>query len=87
MRKKVLVTILTATLLISGCVSANVNADTNTKTKKDETLVLVEHTETYSVYADKDTGVMYLWKTGFYEGGLTVMLNADGTPKIWQQEK
>lgn len=49
--EKILVAILTATLLISGCVSANVNADTNTKTEKDETLVLVEHTETYSVYA------------------------------------
>ena len=43
----------------------------------------------YDIYADKDTGVMYLYVyTGRgFGSGLTVMLNADGTPKIWQGEE
>lgn len=32
----------------------------------------------------KDAGVMYLYMASGSGGGITVMLNADGTPKIWQ---
>lgn len=83
MKKKLLIAILTATLLIAGCDSVNVGAE------KDDTMEEVEFTDTYSIYADKDTGVMYLFVGGGYKegGGLTVMLNADGTPKIWNGEE
>ena len=84
MRKKVLVAVLSVTLLISGCVSANANAGIE---EVQAPLVLVEETPTYNIYVDRDTGVMYLWVMTMYKGGLTVMLNADGTPKIWQQEE
>lgn len=40
----------------------------------------------YAIYADKDTNVMYIKGTGG-GGAFTVMLNADGTPKIWQREE
>lgn len=81
MKKKILAAILTATLLIAGCSDiANVSAG------QDNTMVLVEGWRDYSIYADKDTGVMYLLyqRSGT---GCTVMLNADGTPKIWQGEE
>lgn len=49
-------------------------------------MVLVESERNYGIYANKDTGVMYLvyQRNGT---GCTVMLNADGTPKIWQGEE
>ena len=81
MKKKILAAILTATLLIAGCSDmANVSAG------QDNTMVLVERELNYSIYADKDTGVMYLsWNA---KGcSITVMLNADGTPKIWHGEE
>ena len=81
MKKKILAAILTATLLIAGCSDmANVSAG------QDNTMVLVEGWRDYGIYADKDTGVMYLvyQRNGT---GCTVMLNADGTPKIWQGEE
>lgn len=83
MKKKLIAAILTVTLLIAGCESVNVDAE------QDNTMEGVEFTDTYSIYADKDTGVMYLFVGGGYkEGcGLTVMLNADGTPKIWWGEE
>lgn len=40
----------------------------------------------YAIYVDKDTNVMYIKGSGDGET-FTVMLNADGTPKIWQGEK
>ena len=34
------------------------------------------------ILVDKETGINYLWHTEGYGGGLTVLLNADGTPVI-----
>ena len=84
MRKKLITAIITATLLIAGCSdTANVSA------RQENTMVPVESEQYYVIYADKDTGVMYLFVSGGYKngGGLTVMLNADGTPKIWLGEE
>lgn len=99
MKKKVAALIVTlsmaATLFVSGCniqvvddVDASTNSNTNTSEsiKDNESLVLVEEGEPYSgyqIYADKETGVMYLWMWNNNKGGLTVMLNEDGSPKIW----
>ena len=59
MKKKILAAILTATLLIAGCSDmANVSAGQN------NTMVLVVSERDYSIYADKDTGVMYLYISG-----------------------
>lgn len=63
----------------NGCSDmANVSAG------QDNTMVLVESELNYSIYADKDTGAMYLKSWNAKGCGITVMLNADGTPKIWQ---
>jgi hypothetical protein len=34
------------------------------------------------IYVDKKTGVNYLYVNGGYSGGLTPLLNRDGTPVI-----
>ena len=39
----------------------------------------------YSILTDKDTGVCYLECSGGTWYGITVMLNPDGTPKIWEE--
>ena len=81
MRKKLITAIITATLLIAGCSdTANVSAG------QDNTMVLVESERNYGIYADKDTGVMYLYMASGSGGGITVMPTADGTPKIWNGE-
>ena len=41
---------------------------------------------TEDIYVDAETGVMYLWQTGYYKGGLSVMVNADGTPKVYKED-
>lgn len=39
----------------------------------------------YRVGYDPDTGVMYSMSTGYYNcGTLTLLVNADGTPKVWE---
>ena len=34
------------------------------------------------IWVDKETGVNYLWHGSGYAGGLTVLLNTDGTPVV-----
>ena len=34
------------------------------------------------IWVDKETGVNYFWHHSGHAGGLTVLLNADGTPVI-----
>lgn len=84
MRKKLITAIITATLLIAGCSdTANVSAGQD---DKNDTMMVVEKELEYAIYVDKDTKVMYL--KGIGGGGtFTVMLNAGGTPKIWQGEE
>ena len=80
MKKKLIAAILTVTLLIAGCESVNVDAE------HDRMMEKVEDEWGYAIYVDKDTNVMYIKGSG--DGGtFTVMLNADGTPKIWQREE
>lgn len=40
-----------------------------------------------SIITDTETGVMYLWKTDHYKGGLTVMLDKNGKPLINEKFK
>ncbi len=35
-----------------------------------------------SIYVDRETGVNYLYSGAGYGGGLTVLLNRDGTPVV-----
>jgi PBP1b-binding outer membrane lipoprotein LpoB len=81
MKKKFIAVIITATLLIVGC------SDTaNVSEGQDRMMEKVEDEWGYAIYVDRDTNVMYI--KGLGDGGtFTVMLNADGTPKIWQGEE
>lgn len=38
--------------------------------------------ETMQILVDRETGVNYLWMQSGYSGGLTPLLNRDGTPVI-----
>lgn len=38
---------------------------------------------TYYIVADKETGVMYLSVDGLHRFGITPLLNADGTPQLY----
>lgn len=85
MRKKlitaIVTSIITAALLIAGC------SDTaNVSEGQDRMMEKVEDEWGYAIYVDKDTNVMYIKGRG-NGGTFTVMLNADGTPKIWRGEE
>ena len=56
------------------------------KEKKDKRFIIKEQQGGFTIGAyvlvDKQTGVNYLFHVGGYGGGLTPLLNRDGTPVI-----
>lgn len=38
-----------------------------------------------AIYADKETNVLYFWHFGGYSGGLSVMLDENGKPLLWEK--
>lgn len=42
----------------------------------------LDHTYKYKIYVHKDTGVMYIRNN---EGGICVMVDADGKPLIYEE--
>ena len=39
---------------------------------------------TNTILVDSETNVMYFWHYGGYSGGLTVMVDENGQPLIWE---
>lgn len=83
--KKLLILLLVLIMpigLFCGCGNAEKNYI------EESMFVVIEHLDSprschIYVLVHKETGVMYMTQ---YKGGLLVMLNADGTPMIWQGE-
>lgn len=75
-------------LLFSGC-GAPVSSDFTTE--NNDRFVIVKRynnngASKFDIYVDKETRVMYLVHTGDNGYGITVMLNEDGSPMIYEGE-
>lgn len=91
MKRKLITAIIAVALLIAGCSDmANISEEQDntedTIVQVEDTMVQVENIWGYRIYVDKNTGVMYL-RGDEPSSAFTVMLNADGTPKIWRGEE
>lgn len=56
-------------------------------TEKSRFYTVTENTGKTTIIVDSETGVCYLWRKYMNAGGLTVMVDADGNPIIWEGEK
>ena len=81
-------TLCLAFLLLVFCLSACETAEAE---KIDDDRIVVAKIETevgaYRImFVDKETGVVYLFVKDGYGGGLTVMVDENGKPLIWEGE-
>lgn len=51
----------------------------------DDRFVIVFNEGLNRIYTDTETGVMYFYHMNGYGGGLSVMLDTDGKPLIWNK--
>lgn len=89
--KKILVVALIV-MMLTGCGNKFAGVVSDIGTVAAQKFDRYEIGDNYSILADKETGVCYL-EYYAHKGrsiavyGITVMLNADGTPKIWESEQ
>ena len=70
--------------LLAGCGTATVDSEVKEETNA-SMFVEVEETYNWWVVYHRETKVMYVVSRGGYNcGTFTVMLNADGTPMLWE---
>jgi uncharacterized lipoprotein NlpE involved in copper resistance len=77
---KKMLAVVTATIICFGLVGCSNNKEFDTR------FAYVYKGSGYSIVADKETGVMYIIRINEYSGGITVMLDADGKPLIYEGE-
>lgn len=89
MKKIAVLVIIVLTLLLVwvGCVKQSVNASQEDQLGQFEVIQYdTAHylgINKYVVFVDKDTNVMYLFVDAGDNGGVTYMVNPDGSPKLY----
>lgn len=68
-------------LCLVGCQQNPMNSSYD-----DEIFTIVESGNTYQILRHKETGVLYLFVYNYYQAGITVMMNTDGSPIVMEQE-
>ena len=72
-----LMAIVLCACLFVGCNESIVNT-------KNSNFVFIERDGQFEYVYHKDTGVVYVMYFNAYQAAMTVMLNPDGTPMIWE---
>ena len=92
--KKLLLLLLLPVILLAGCGKVPQSDDFTSEENNRFIFVKrydVSNDDYFKILVDKETKVMYLYKVSsggstYATAGLTVMLNPDGTPMLWQGE-
>ena len=82
-----LIAILILSLMLTGCYATQVKEQDKDKDKPESMFVMVEATYYWRIVYDKETKVMYAVSyVSNGAGKFTLLVNADGTPKLWKGE-
>lgn len=73
--------VLLSIIFLTGCEFNKTERDVNTS--EPSMFVVIEETSSWDVMYHRDTKVMYLYTT---YGGFRPLINADGTPMIYETE-
>ena len=78
--------VLALGLMLTGCARGKVDAEQIADAEADNRMFMEVSDEISGrVLVDKVTGVMYWASDNSYNrGNLTLLVNADGTPRIWE---
>lgn len=83
--KKLLILLSISLVCLVGCAGCNTHEHPSSDYKGSTFAILEGHTGYYIVY-NKQTKVMYAVSNGAYnEGTFTLLVNADGTPMVYEE--
>ena len=85
--KRLLIVLMLFALCACLFVGCNGTLKVDENHTNESSFVRVEDGDSYWIVYHKETKVMYIFSTGAYNAGSAcLMLNADGTPMIWEGE-
>lgn len=81
--KKLISLVLALVLIFAlvGCTGASSDNETTS-----DRFVKVYSEYSSCIYVDSETNVMYFWHSGARSGGLSVMLDENGDPLLWERD-
>ena len=83
--KKAIAIILCAVMVMSLCGCGKQSfSEYLAEQEEKSAFVVVSIDNNGTILMHKETGVCYMWRKKVYGAGLTVMLNPDGTPYVWE---
>lgn len=84
MKKVIFAILIILAMVLTGCAPTHISNEP----KKESTFIVVEKNDIFKVVYDKETKVMH--SVSYYSHGagqLTLLVNADGTPKLWKGDQ
>ena len=88
--KKFLIVVMVLALTLTGCETKRTTYEDGEKTFFDKFVVLEERHDLDNgrlfVMYDKETKVEYFYLTGYQQGSISPIYNADGTVKVYEGE-
>lgn len=86
-KSKFIATIITIALVIMVLFFVGCDNTNNSVRASDDVFVTVSENHDYAVVYDRETKIMYTVSKGSYNmGNFTVLLDVDGTPKLYKGE-
>ena len=84
MKKKLIAILIIGALSLTAC--TKVESVNDNKQSETNMFIEIEHTDNWRVVYHKETKVMYAVSFGGYNcGDFTLLVNADGSPMLWEQ--
>lgn len=85
MKRKIIAIVLLMVLLLAGCSGTYVEREGENSDTEISMFVLVEETGLWRVVYHRETKVMYAVSANSYNfGNFTLLVNADGSPMLWE---
>lgn len=86
-KSKFIATIITIALVVTVLFFVGCDNTNNSVKANDDVFVTVSENFDYAVVYDRETKIMYTMSKGSYNrGNFTMLVNADGTPKLYKGE-
>ena len=88
MKRIIAIALLSVMIFLTGCGDMKAVSDNPESDNKTSMFIVVETTTLWKIVADRKTGVMYAVSDGGYNAGnFTLLVDAEGKPLIYKEEK
>lgn len=77
--------VLMIVLAFIGCSASKSNNMETDNTETTDRFIVVYSDFDNKIFVDTETNVLYFWHWGGYSGGLSVMVDENGKPLLWDK--